>query len=98
MSSPHIAGIGALMKQAHPDWTPAMIKSALMTTASQLRNNGSPIAGGPFAYGAGQVVPNSAIDPGLVYNAGFNDWLAFLCGTGRCRLRTALPSRSIRAT
>jgi hypothetical protein len=83
MSSPHIAGIGALMKQAHPDWTPAMIKSALMTTASQLRNNGSPIAGGPFAYGAGQVVPNSAIDPGLVYNAGFNDWLAFLCGTGQ---------------
>jgi subtilisin family serine protease len=46
MSSPHIAGIGALMKQRHPDWSPMMIKSALMTTASQLRNNGTPIAGG----------------------------------------------------
>ena len=45
MSSPHIAGIGALMKQRHPDWSPAMIKSALMTTASQLRNNGTPIPG-----------------------------------------------------
>jgi subtilisin family serine protease len=83
MSSPHIAGVGALMKQIHPDWSPAAIKSALMTTATQLRTDGSPIAGGPFAYGAGQVVPNSAIGPGLVYDAGFNDWLAFLCGTGQ---------------
>jgi subtilisin family serine protease len=83
MSSPHIAGIGALMKQAHPTWTPAMIKSALMTSASQSMNNGDPIPGDAFAFGAGQVVPNSGIDPGLVYNSGFNDWLAFLCGTGQ---------------
>lgn len=59
-----------------------MIKSAFMTTASQVRNDGSGIAGGPFAIGAGHVVPNSALDPGLVYDAGWNDWLAFLCGTG----------------
>jgi subtilisin family serine protease len=83
MSSPHMAGIAALFKQLHPEWSPAMIKSALMTTASQTRNNNTPIAGGAFAYGAGQVVPNSANDPGLVYDAGFNDWLAFLCGTGQ---------------
>jgi subtilisin family serine protease len=83
MSSPHIAGIGALMKQAHPTWTPAMIKSALMTSASQTMNDGNPIPGNPFGFGAGQVTPNSGIDPGLVYNAGFNDWLAFLCGTGQ---------------
>ena len=83
MSSPHVAGLGALMKQAHPSWSPAAIKSALMTTASQLRNNGSAIAGNPFGFGAGQVVPNSAVDPGLVYDAGFDDWLAFLCGSGQ---------------
>jgi len=83
MSSPHMAGIAALFKQLHPEWSPAMIKSALMTTASQTRNNNTPIAGGAFAYGAGQVVPNSANNPGLVYDAGFNDWLAFLCGTGQ---------------
>ena len=83
MSSPHIAGIGALMKQARPDWSPMMIKSALMTTASQTRNNGTSIPGNPFGFGAGQVKPNSAVDPGLVYSAGFNDWLAFLCGTGQ---------------
>ena len=95
MSSPHLAGIGALMKQRHPDWSPAMIKSALMTTASQLRNNGTPIAGGPFAIGSGHVDPNKAVDPGLVYDAGFNDWLGFLCGSGQatgCGALTIDPS------
>jgi subtilisin family serine protease len=83
MSSPHIAGIAALVMQAHPDWTPAMVKSALMTTASQTTNLGNPIPGSAFDYGAGQVVPNSAFDPGLVYDAGWVDWLGFLCGTGQ---------------
>jgi hypothetical protein len=83
MSSPHVAGLGALLTDAHPDWTPAMMKSALMTTATTVTNAGNPIPGGPFAYGAGHVVPNSAVDPGLVYNAGFIDWLGFLCGTGQ---------------
>lgn len=81
MSSPHIAGIAALIMQAHPDWSPMMVKSALMTTASTMTNMGNDIPGGYFDYGAGQVVPNSAFDPGLVYDAGFYDWLAFLCET-----------------
>ena len=81
MAAPHIAGLAALFKQRHPDWSPAMIKSALMTTASQLRSNGTAIAGTPFDRGAGQVTPNKAVDPGLVYDASFNDWLKFLCGT-----------------
>ena len=83
MSSPHVAGLGALLKHRNPSWTPMMIKSALMTTASQLRNTGTAIAGNPFGFGAGQVVPTSAADAGLVYNSGFNNWLAFLCGTGQ---------------
>ena len=83
MSSPHIAGIAALIIDAHPNWTPMMVKSALMTTAGQETNFGSPLSGDPFGYGAGQVTPNSAYDPGLVYNAGWVDWLGFLCGTGQ---------------
>lgn len=78
MSSPHIAGLGALMKDAHPDWTPAMIKSAMMTSAYDLVSGAD-----PFAQGAGHVQPNSMIDPGLVYDNGFWDWYGFLCGTGQ---------------
>jgi len=81
MSSPHMAGLGALMKQRFPGMSPAAIKSALMTSATTLTNAGNPIPGGPFAYGAGFVHPNAASDPGLVYDAGFLQWLGFLCGT-----------------
>jgi hypothetical protein len=84
MSSPHIAGIGALMADLHPGWSPAAIKSALMTTASQTRNDGSAIPGNPFGYGAGQVVPNTAADPGIVYDAGREDWRSFAAGAGQC--------------
>ena len=83
MSAPHIAGIAALIMQSHPDWSPMMIKSALMTTASTETNMGNPVFGNPFVFGAGQVVPNSADDPGLVYDASWIDWLGFLCGTGQ---------------
>jgi subtilisin family serine protease len=82
MSSPHVAGLGALLKQKYPTWSAARIKSALMTTASQARNDGTPIAGGPFAIGAGHVDIKAAMDPGLVYDAGWVDWLGFLCGVG----------------
>lgn len=82
MSSPHIAGVAALLKQRHPDWSPAKIKSALMTSATTNTNEGKPIAGGALDYGAGFVQPNAADNPGLVYDADFNDWFLYLCGTG----------------
>ena len=85
MSAPHVTGLAALLKQRHPDWTPMMIKSALMTTGYDVLDGGTPAPNtNPvliFRQGAGHVQPNSAADPGLVYNAGWNDWLAFLCGT-----------------
>lgn len=96
MSSPHIAGLGALMKQLHPDWSPAMIKSAMMTSATQTTTGGDPIDVGPFGYGAGFVQPNAAADPGLVYDAGWDDWINFLCGMGalsqgNCEALDAVP-------
>jgi len=85
MSSPHVAGLAALLKDLHPNWTPMMIKSALMTTGYDVLDGGTPAPNtNPvliFRQGAGHVQPNSAADPGLVYNSGWNEWLAFLCGT-----------------
>ena len=81
MSSPHIAGIAALFKQLHPDWSPMAIKSALMTSASDVLDgpNTNPLV--IFRQGAGHVRPNPAMDPGLVFDSRFADWLGFLCGT-----------------
>ncbi len=81
MSSPHIAGIAALFKQLHPDWSPMAIKSALMTSAGDVLDgpNTNPLV--IFRQGAGHVRPNPAMDPGLVFDSGFADWLGFLCGT-----------------
>lgn len=81
MATPHVAGVAALLKQLHPTWSPMMIKSALMTTGTDVLDgpNNSPTV--IFGQGAGHIKPNSAADPGLVYNNSFNDWLAFLCGT-----------------
>jgi hypothetical protein len=80
MSSPHVAGLGALMKELHPDWSPMTIKSALMTSAYDILDgpNTNPLV--IFRQGAGHVRPMSAANPGLVYNSGYTDWLNFICG------------------
>ncbi len=84
MSSPHVAGLAALIKEARPTWSPMMIKSALMTTGTDVLDGGTPAPNtNPvliFRQGAGHVQPNKALDPGLVYDAGFADWLSFICG------------------
>ena len=83
MSSPHVAGVGALLVQAHRDWTPGMIRSALMTTASQdVTKEDRVTPADPFDFGAGHIRPNPATDPGLTYDAGFDDYIGFLCGVG----------------
>ena len=83
MSSPHVAGLAALLKQAQPSWSPMAIKSALMTSAYDVLDEDLATDARIFSQGAGHVEPNSAVDPGLVFDAGWNDWLAFLCGTGQ---------------
>ena len=83
MSSPHVAGLGALMKQLHPSWSPMAIKSALMTTGYDVLDGPGTNPTVIFRQGAGHVRPLKAADPGLVFDHGFNDWLGFLCGTGQ---------------
>ncbi|XBI57794.1 hypothetical protein VPH35_039121 [Triticum aestivum] len=85
MSTPHIAGIAALIKSKHPDWSPAAIKSAMMTTADITDRSGNPILNEQratanfFATGAGHVNPMKATDPGLVYDIAPVDYIGYLC-------------------
>ncbi|XP_052182885.1 subtilisin-like protease SBT1.4 [Diospyros lotus] len=97
MSCPHVSGLAALLRKAYPDWSPAAIKSALMTTAYSLDNNGLNITdlatGGqstPFIHGAGHVDPNRALNPGLVYDIEVSDYVAFLCAIGYDARRIAV--------
>ncbi|CAA0823686.1 subtilase family protein [Striga hermonthica] len=86
MACPHVAGALALLKAVHPNWSSAALRSALMTSARLVDNEGKPITdasgsqAGPFDFGSGQFDPNRAIDPGLVYDAAYEDYLVFLCG------------------
>lgn len=89
MSCPHVSGIAALLKKAHPEWSPAAIKSALITTAYNVDNTGNAITdlgsgkeSTPNIHGAGHVDPKKALNPGLVYDLDVNDHVAFLCSIG----------------
>ncbi|CAA2957179.1 subtilisin-like protease [Olea europaea subsp. europaea] len=89
MSCPHVTGIIALIKSAHPDWSPAAIRSALITSAYQTDITGDSIqvgastkASDPFDIGAGHVNPLKAIDPGLIYDMNTRDYIIFLCNSG----------------
>ncbi|XP_059662114.1 subtilisin-like protease SBT3.5 isoform X1 [Cornus florida] len=90
MSTPHISGIVALLKALHPHWSPAAIKSALVTTAWMTSQNGFPIfaegsprkLADPFDFGGGIVNPNGAADPGLIYDMDRASYIHYLCAMG----------------
>jgi subtilisin family serine protease len=79
-AAPEVAGVAAMLKEAHPDWTPGMLKSALMTSSYQGVVNSDGKAANPFDRGAGHIDPNRANDPGLVFESDFRDYAAYLCG------------------
>ncbi|KAI3465337.1 hypothetical protein Pfo_022000 [Paulownia fortunei] len=102
MACPHISGIAALLKAAHPDWSPAAIRSAMMTTANPLDNTQKPIkdmandydVATPLDMGAGQVDPNRALDPGLIYDATAQDYVNLICALNYTREQTQSIIRS----
>ncbi len=79
-SAPHVTGVAALLKEAHPGWSPAALKSALMTTTyvEVERADGEPADA--LDMGSGHIDANRAVDPGLVYDSSFATYAAYLCG------------------
>jgi subtilisin family serine protease len=72
MATPHVAGAAALLRQQHPDWTPAQLKSALATTAKPTEGVSA------FDQGAGRINVAKAIDQVLTgdvaVNLGLHEW------------------------
>ncbi|KAL5977080.1 hypothetical protein ACLOJK_021422 [Asimina triloba] len=93
MAAPHVAGLAALIKQKFPQYSPSAIGSALSTTASVYDKLGGPIMAQraysnpdlnqspatPFDMGSGFVNVTAALDPGLIFDSSFDDFLLFLC-------------------
>ncbi|KAD6119135.1 hypothetical protein E3N88_10406 [Mikania micrantha] len=89
MATPHVAGVAALIKAVHPNWSPAAIRSAIMTTAAKKDNRHGTIQdqwnglmATPLDFGAGHVNPNQAMNPGLIYDMSPQNYIDFLCGLG----------------
>ena len=66
MSSPHVAGAAALIKSAHPDWTPDQIRSALVSTASRTVKLNANNPANWHAGGAGRIQVDKAVDAALL--------------------------------
>ncbi|KAK4400559.1 Subtilisin-like protease SBT1.5 [Sesamum angolense] len=86
VSCPHLSGVAALIKSAHPGWSPAAIKSAIITTADTVNLENQPmqdekhLPADIFATGAFHVNAAKASDPGLIYDIETHDYIPFLCG------------------
>ncbi|XP_042466362.1 subtilisin-like protease 4 [Zingiber officinale] len=80
MATPHLSGVAALLKAAHPTWSPAAIKSAIITTADADVFDELLEPALYFAKGAGHVNPNKAADPGLIYDITNDDYISYICG------------------
>ncbi|KAG6428775.1 hypothetical protein SASPL_106812 [Salvia splendens] len=80
MACPHVSGAAAYVKSFRPDWSPATIKSALMTTAWILKKQ--KIKDAEFAYRAGHIDPVRATSPGLIYDTSIDDYINLLCSLG----------------
>ncbi|KAG7650733.1 Subtilisin-like protease SBT3.17 [Arabidopsis thaliana] len=87
MATPVVSGIVGLLRQTHPHWSPAAIRSALVTTAWKTDPSGEPIfsegstrkLADPFDYGGGLINPEKVTHPGLIYDMGIDDYLHYLC-------------------
>lgn len=104
MSCPHVSGVAALLKARHPDWSPAAIRSALMTTAyihdnskKPLRDASTGLPSTSYDHGAGHINPLKAIDPGLIYDIGAQEYFEFLCTQKLTPIQLKVFGKSMRS-
>jgi serine protease AprX len=79
LAAPIVAGVAADLIAAHPDWTPAMVKGALINTATQLPGGAEEVNASAANWGRDDqlssdqgLTPNTLIDPdtgSIDYNA-----------------------------
>ena len=91
MSAPHSTGAAALVKAAHPDWTPGQIKSALMTTSVQDVRKEDGTKADPFDRGAGSIRVDRALSPTITLDVAAADYAASALDPGS-RLDLNTPS------
>ncbi|TQD87506.1 hypothetical protein C1H46_026923 [Malus baccata] len=90
MSCLHVSGVVALIKSAHPNWSPAVIRYALITTANtrdtsfdSILADGSTKASIPLTLVLATLIdPIKPMDPGLVYDMKTSVYALFLCNIG----------------
>lgn len=82
MAAPHVAGLAALYFGVRPRWSAMAVKSAMMTTSARLRNADNSVSRDYYAQGAGNVRPDRMFNPGVIFDAGDEDWLGFIEGVG----------------
>ncbi|MET0812042.1 MAG: S8 family serine peptidase, partial [Microbacterium sp.] len=91
MSAPHAAGVSALVKAAHPTWTPGQIKSSLMTSSLQDVVNVDGSKAGVFDRGAGSIRADRAVNPVLTISETAADFAAS-AGDALHRIDLNIPS------
>ncbi|XP_042485613.1 subtilisin-like protease SBT3.8 [Macadamia integrifolia] len=90
MACPHVSGVAALIKSLHKDWSPAAIRSAIVTTALTIGTNGQSIMAqgdtrkraDPFDMGGGSINLKKVADSGLIYDIKIENYIQFLCSMG----------------
>jgi len=64
MATPYVAGVAALLRNAHPDWTVAQLKSAIVLTATPVwRDHRATVETPSTRQGGGEIDPAAAADP-----------------------------------
>ncbi|XP_010508956.1 PREDICTED: subtilisin-like protease SBT4.1 isoform X1 [Camelina sativa] len=77
MACPHATGLALYLKSFTNSWSPSAVKSALMTTSTEMMDEGN-----EFAYGSGHLNATKVLDPGLVYETHYQDYIDYMCKQG----------------